>query len=229
MIPTPFLLAHSREVQHSYSLITVTRKLTFKKKEKEKQLYFFESSSFGKPMLESLYVGLNQTFVQVSLCTSDPNLVVFQDTCSTTPTDFASPTCDLSKSGCNDETCKARFQFNSFEFLRCLGSVYLECKFHSGSSNQSHCHQTVFLRKRDISSYKKTNSVIGCIHLKRDRASGNSEFQYQTHETQIQPFNNLHLFSFMVLVLNIVIVATILARHFVSQRTDYKVQKLQDY
>lgn len=62
----------------------------------------FESSSFEKPILESpYYVDLNETlFVQVSLRTSDPNLVVFLDTCIASPTpDFASPTYDLIRSG----------------------------------------------------------------------------------------------------------------------------------
>lgn len=63
---------------------------------------FFESDSFEKTILESpYYVDLNQTlFVQVSLHTSDPNLVVFLDTCRASPTsDLASPTYDLIKSG----------------------------------------------------------------------------------------------------------------------------------
>lgn len=62
----------------------------------------FESNSFEKPLLESpYYVDLNQTlFVQVSVHTSDPDLVVFLDTCIASPTsDFASPTYDLIKSG----------------------------------------------------------------------------------------------------------------------------------
>lgn len=62
----------------------------------------FESNSFEKTILESpYYVDLNQTlFVQVSLHTSDPNLVVFLYTCSASPTsDFASPTYDLIKNG----------------------------------------------------------------------------------------------------------------------------------
>ncbi|XP_008569337.1 PREDICTED: CUB and zona pellucida-like domain-containing protein 1 [Galeopterus variegatus] len=208
----------------------------------------FESNSFEKPLLESPYfVDLNQTlFVQVSLHTSDPNLVVFLDTCEASPTSvFASPTYDLIRSGCSrDETCKVyplsghygRFQFNAFKFLRSLSSVYLQCKVLvcDSSDHQSRCNQgCVSRRKRDISSYKwKTDSIIGPIRLKRDRsANGNSGFQQQTHaeETQNQPFNSLHLFSFMVLALNVVIVATIIVRHFVNQRTDYKYQKLQDY
>lgn len=62
----------------------------------------FESDSFEKPILESpYYVDMNQTlFVQASIHTSDPNLVVFLDTCIASPTpDFASPTYDLIKSG----------------------------------------------------------------------------------------------------------------------------------
>ncbi|XP_008046425.1 CUB and zona pellucida-like domain-containing protein 1 [Carlito syrichta] len=208
----------------------------------------FESNSFEKIILESpYYVDLNQTlFVQVSLHTSDPNLVVFLDTCKASPTsDFASPTYDLIKSGCSrDETCKVyplfghygRFQFNAFKFLRSLSSVYLQCKvlICDSSDSQSRCNQgCVSRRKRDISSYKwKTDSIIGPIRLKRDRsASGNSDLRHQTHaeETQNQPFNSLHLFSIMVLALNVVIVATVTVRHFLNQRADYKYQKLQNY
>ncbi|XP_008685150.2 CUB and zona pellucida-like domain-containing protein 1 [Ursus maritimus] len=207
----------------------------------------FESNSFEKPILESpYYVDLNQTlFVQVSLRTSDPNLVVFLDTCIASPTpDFASPTYDLIKSGCNqDETCKVyplsghygRFQFDAFKFLRSLGSVYLQCKILicDSSDQQSRCNQgCVSRRKRDISSYKwKTDSVIGPIRLKKDRsASGNPGFQDQIHreETQNQPFDSLHLFSFVALALNVVIVAALIARRFVNQRADYKYQKLQN-
>ncbi|XP_012497847.1 PREDICTED: CUB and zona pellucida-like domain-containing protein 1 [Propithecus coquereli] len=209
---------------------------------------FFESSSFEKPILESpYYVDLNQSlYVQVTLHNSDPNLVVFLDTCRASPTsDFASPTYDLIKSGCSrDETCKVyplfghygRFQFNAFKFLRSLSSVYLQCKvlICDSDDHQSRCNQgCLSRRKRDISSYKwKTDSIIGPIRLKRDRsASGNSGFQRQTHagETQNQPFNSLHLFSFMVLALNVVIVVTVIARHFVNQRADYKYQKLEDH
>ncbi|EAW49302.1 hCG41425, isoform CRA_a [Homo sapiens] len=208
----------------------------------------FESNSFEKTILESpYYVDLNQTlFVQVSLHTSDPNLVVFLDTCRASPTsDFASPTYDLIKSGCSrDETCKVyplfghygRFQFNAFKFLRSMSSVYLQCKvlICDSSDHQSRCNQGCVSRsKRDISSYKwKTDSIIGPIRLKRDRsASGNSGFQHETHaeETPNQPFNSVHLFSFMVLALNVVTVATITVRHFVNQRADYKYQKLQNY
>ncbi|KAI5175047.1 Cub And Zona Pellucida-Like Domain-Containing Protein 1 [Manis pentadactyla] len=206
----------------------------------------FESNVFEKPILESpYYVDLNQTlYVQVSLYTSDPNLVVFLDTCTASPTsDFVSPTYDLIKSGCiQDETCEVyplsehygRFQFNAFKFLKSLGSVYLQCKvlICDSGDHQSRCSSGCVSRgKRDISSYKwKTDSVIGPIRLKRDRsASGSSGFQDQIHgeETQNQPFNSLHLFSFMVLVLNVVIVATVITKHFVNQRTGYKYQKLK--
>ncbi|XP_059028914.1 CUB and zona pellucida-like domain-containing protein 1 isoform X1 [Mustela lutreola] len=207
----------------------------------------FESNSFEKPILESpYYVDLNETlFVQVSLRTSDPNLVVFLDTCIASPTpDFASPTYDLIRSGCiQDDTCMmyplsghyGRFQFNAFKFLRSLGSVYLQCKILicDSGDHQSRCNQgCVSRRKRDISSYKwKTDSVVGPIRLKRDRsASGNPGFQDQIHreKTQSQSFDSLHLFSFMVLALNVVMVAVIVARHFVNQRTDYKYEKLQN-
>uniref|UniRef100_G3UK41 CUB and zona pellucida-like domain-containing protein 1 n=1 Tax=Loxodonta africana TaxID=9785 RepID=G3UK41_LOXAF len=211
-------------------------------------LAFFESNSFEKPVVESpYYVFLNQTvFVQASLHTSDPNLVVFLDTCLASPTsDLASPTYDLIRSGCSeDETCKVyplsghygRFQFNAFKFLRSLTSVYLQCKILICDSNdpQSRCNQgCVSRRKRDISSYKwKTDSIIGPIRLKRDRgASGNSGLLTfcNAKESPNQPFNSLHLFSFMALVLNVVIVGAVIVRHYVNRRTAYKYQKLQNY
>nr|XP_036867556.1 CUB and zona pellucida-like domain-containing protein 1 [Manis javanica] len=151
--------------------------------------------------------------------------------------------CGTIKKRCiQDETCEVyplsehygRFQFNAFKFLRSLSSVYLQCKvlICNSGDHQSRCSRGCVSRgKRDISSYKwKTDSVIGPIRLKRDRsASGSSGFQDQIHgeETQNQPFNSLHLFSFMVLVLNVVVVAIVTVRHFVSQRTGYKYQKLK--
>ncbi|EHB14985.1 CUB and zona pellucida-like domain-containing protein 1, partial [Heterocephalus glaber] len=208
----------------------------------------FESSSFENPILESpYYVDLNQTlFVQVSLHTSDPDLVVYLDACIASPTpDFASPTYDLIKGGCSrDETCKVhplfghygRFQFNTFKFLRSLNSVYLQCKILicDSGDQQSRCNQgCVTRKKRGISSYKwKTDSIIGPIRLKRNRsANGNLGLLHQTpaEETQSQPFNSLHLFSLMVLALNAVIVTTIAVRHFANQLSGYKYQKLQGY
>ncbi|XP_036907188.1 CUB and zona pellucida-like domain-containing protein 1 [Sturnira hondurensis] len=208
----------------------------------------FESNSFEKPILESpYYVDLNQSlFVQVSLHTSDPSLVVFLDTCRASPTpDFASTIYDLIKSGCNqDETCEiyplsashGRFQFNVFKFLRSLGSVYLQCRVFicDSGDHQSRCSQgCVSRRKRDVSSYKwKADTVIGPVRLRRDRhAGGNSGFQNQMPGgvTQNQPFSSLHLFSFTVLSLNVVLVAAIVVRHCVNQRTGFKYQQLPNY
>ncbi|XP_059121562.1 CUB and zona pellucida-like domain-containing protein 1 isoform X2 [Peromyscus eremicus] len=208
----------------------------------------YESNSFENQIEESpYYVDLNQTlYVQVSLHTSDPGLVLFLDTCRASPTsDFASPTYDLINGGCSqDETCQVypllghygRFQFNAFKFLRHLSSVYLKCKILicDTSDETSRCNQgCVSRRKRDVSSYKwKTDSVIGPIRLKRDRsASGNSGLLPQTHtaETPNQPLSHLHLFSFMVLALNVMVVAAATVRHFVNRRMDHRYQKLQVY
>ncbi|KAM7329446.1 hypothetical protein ACRRTK_011059 [Alexandromys fortis] len=208
----------------------------------------YESSSFEDRIQDSpYYVDLNQTlYAQVTLHTSDPSLVVFLDTCRASPTsDFASPTYDLINSGCSqDETCQVyplsghygRFQFNAFKFLRHLSSVYLKCKILICDTNDetSRCNQgCISRRKREISSYKwKTDSVIGPIRLRRDRrANGNSGLLPQTHtvETPSQPLSHLHLFSFMVLALNVIIVAAVTVRHFVNQRMDHRYQRLQVY
>ncbi|XP_055464959.1 CUB and zona pellucida-like domain-containing protein 1 [Psammomys obesus] len=208
----------------------------------------YDSSAFENRLQDSpYYVDLNQTlFVQVTLHTLDPNLVVFLDTCQASPTpDFASPTYDLISSGCSrDETCEVyplfghygRFQFNAFKFLRHMNSVYLKCKILICDTDDptSRCNQgCVSRRKRDISPYKwKTESVIGPIRLKRDRsASGNTGLLPQTHEAEIsnQPLSHLRLFSFMVLVLNVLVVAVAAVKYFVNQRMDHRYQKLQVY
>ncbi|XP_021515861.1 CUB and zona pellucida-like domain-containing protein 1 [Meriones unguiculatus] len=208
----------------------------------------YDSSTFENRLQDSpYYVDLNQTlFVQVTLHTLDPSLVVFLDTCRASPTpDFASPTYDLINSGCSrDETCEVyplfghygRFQFNAFKFLRYMNSVYLKCKILicDTDDHTSRCSQgCVSRRKRDISPYKwKTESVIGPIRLKRDRsASGNTGLLPQTHEAEIsnQPLSHLRLFSFMVLVLNVLVVAVATVKYFVNQRMDHRYQKLQVY
>ncbi|XP_009944877.1 PREDICTED: CUB and zona pellucida-like domain-containing protein 1, partial [Leptosomus discolor] len=63
---------------------------------------FYDSESFSKPVRQSpYYVDLNQTlFAQVSLHSTDPNLLVFVDSCTASPqADFGSLTYDLIRSG----------------------------------------------------------------------------------------------------------------------------------
>lgn len=63
---------------------------------------FYDSDTFSKPVSESpYYVDLNQTlFAQVSLHSTDANLLVFVDTCVASPQpDFGSLTYDLIRSG----------------------------------------------------------------------------------------------------------------------------------
>ncbi|KGL76387.1 Deleted in malignant brain tumors 1 protein, partial [Tinamus guttatus] len=87
------------------------------------------------------YVDLNQNlFLQASLQSSDPNLVLFLDTCvaSPNPNDFTTLTYDLIRRGCvKDPTFYSynspyryisRFTFSAFEFVRQHPSVYLQCE-----------------------------------------------------------------------------------------------------
>lgn len=63
---------------------------------------FYESDSFSSPILSSpYYVDLNQTlYAQVSLHSSDADLLVFVDTCIASPnSDFGSSNYDLVRSG----------------------------------------------------------------------------------------------------------------------------------
>ncbi|XP_040983325.1 deleted in malignant brain tumors 1 protein-like [Aquila chrysaetos chrysaetos] len=148
---------------------------------------FYDSDTFSKPVSESpYYVDLNQTlFAQVSLHSTDANLLVFVDTCIASPQpDFGSLTYDLIRSGCNkDDTVVTypplehygRFKFNAFRFLQSFASVYLQCDIlicDSKNPNSRCTEGCISRQKRAISSYTwKTNTIVGPIRLKRDLRS----------------------------------------------------------
>ncbi|NWJ08148.1 DMBT1 protein, partial [Crypturellus undulatus] len=114
------------------------------------------------------YVDLNQNlFLQASLQSSDPNLVLFLDTCvaSPNPNDFTILTYDLIRSGCvKDPTFYSyhapyryvsRFKFNAFEFVRQHPSVYLQCELVvcRYGDYSSRCYQGCVSRfKRNVES-----------------------------------------------------------------------------
>ncbi|NWQ80635.1 CUZD1 protein, partial [Columbina picui] len=209
---------------------------------------FYDSDSFSNPILESpYYIDLNQTiFTQVSLHSTDPNLLVFVDTCIASPqSDFGSPTYDLIRSGCNkDDTVVAypplehygRFKFNTFRFLRYFPSVYLQCDIVICDSNDtdSRCTRGCISRhKRDISSYAwKTNAVVGPIRLKRDlRSAGHSESlpKADAEETPNLQQHSFYTLSFVVLISNIIIVVAVILKYHIKHQAGYSYQKLQSY
>ncbi|NXT27712.1 DMBT1 protein, partial [Syrrhaptes paradoxus] len=114
------------------------------------------------------YVDMNQDlFLQASLHSSDPNLVLFVDTCvaSPNPTDFRTVTYELIRSGCiKDPTYSsfyspygniARFAFNAFSFVNRYPSVYLQCEVVVCRQNDhfSRCYQGCASRfKREAGS-----------------------------------------------------------------------------
>ncbi|NXT41375.1 DMBT1 protein, partial [Pelecanoides urinatrix] len=114
------------------------------------------------------YVDLNQNlFLQASLHNSDPNLVVFVDTCvaSPDPSNFRTLTYELIRSGCvKDPTYSphyspyrdvARFAFNAFSFFNRYPSVYLQCELVVCRHNDysSRCYQGCVSRfKRNTGS-----------------------------------------------------------------------------
>ncbi|NXQ92293.1 CUZD1 protein, partial [Nyctibius grandis] len=206
---------------------------------------FYDSDSFSTPVRQSpYYVDLNQSlFAQVTLHSTDPNLLVFVDTCIASPQpDFGSPTYDLIRSGCNkDDTVViypplehyGRFKFNAFRFLRSFPSVYLQCDILICDSNNtnSRCTQGCISRqKRAISSYTwKTNAVVGPIRLKRDlRSAGHSE---SLAKADVEETPNLQQYSFytlslVVLISNIIIVAAVILKYHKCQ-AGYSYQKIQ--
>ncbi|XP_032081477.1 CUB and zona pellucida-like domain-containing protein 1 [Thamnophis elegans] len=148
---------------------------------------FYETDSFSKPIVETPYfVDLNQMlYAQISLHSSDPNLVVFVDTCTASPDlNSKSPKYDLVRTGCTkDDSFMAypilehygRFRFRSFRFLKHYPSVYLHCEVlicDSKNSNSRCTKGCISRHKRGISSYKwKGDAVIGPLRLKGEESS----------------------------------------------------------
>ncbi|NXG24739.1 CUZD1 protein, partial [Grallaria varia] len=206
---------------------------------------FYDSDSFSEPVHQSpYYVDLNQTlFAQVSLHSTDPNLLVFIDTCTASPQpDFGSLTYDLIRSGCNkDDTVVTypplehhrRFKFNAFRFLRSFPSVYLQCDIVICDSNNSNsrCTQGCISRqKRAISPYMwKTNTLVGPIRLKRDLSSADQPESLTKADAEVTPNlqrYNFYTLAFVVLILNILTVIVVTLKHHKHQ-AGYSYQKLQ--
>ncbi|XP_075360511.1 CUB and zona pellucida-like domain-containing protein 1 [Mycteria americana] len=206
---------------------------------------FYDSASFSKPIRQSpYYVDLNQTlFAEVSLHSTDPNLLVFVDTCIASPQpDFGSLTYDLIRSGCNkDDTVVTypplkhygRFKFNAFRFLRSFPSVYLQCDILICDSNNTNSRCTegcISRQKRAISSYTwKTNTVVGPIRLKRDLRSADhleSLTQVDAEETRSLQQYSFYTLSFMVLLSNIILAVGVILKYH-KRQTGYGYQKIQ--
>ncbi|XP_065263663.1 deleted in malignant brain tumors 1 protein-like [Emys orbicularis] len=171
---------------------------------------FYESPSFSRPVYDSpYYVRLNQNlFLQASIHSSDPNLVLFLDTCvaSPVPSSVTSTTYDIIRNGCaRDPTygtyyspysSTIRFKFNAFKFVNQYSSVYLQfkmvvCRVYDYSSR---CYQGCIPRsKRDTSSYQeKVDVVVGPIELwKEGTENRNAELDYSEHQEDVDSRGSL--------------------------------------
>uniref|UniRef100_A0A8C6J312 Uncharacterized protein n=1 Tax=Melopsittacus undulatus TaxID=13146 RepID=A0A8C6J312_MELUD len=163
-------------------------------------LTFYNSSSFLWPVHDfPYYVDLNQNlFLQASLHSSDPDLVVFVDTCvaSPDPNNFRTLTYELIRSGCvKDPTYSsyyspyssvARFAFNAFSFVNQHQSVYLQCELVVCRTYDysSRCYQGCVNRfKRDSgSSHEKMSVVVGPVQLREAHAENRNVGK---HEIQL--------------------------------------------
>ncbi|NXK15072.1 DMBT1 protein, partial [Herpetotheres cachinnans] len=138
---------------------------------------FYDSSSFLRQVHDSpYYIDLNQNlYLQASLHSSDPNLIMFVDTCvaSPDPHDFNTLAYDIIKNGCARDSSYAtyhsphshfaRFKFNAFEFISRHTFVYLQCELVVCRLRDysSRCYQGCINRsKRDTSSAKETVKVV---------------------------------------------------------------------
>ncbi|XP_068576662.1 deleted in malignant brain tumors 1 protein [Cebidichthys violaceus] len=145
---------------------------------------FYTSSSFYYQVTQVPYeVTLNQhLFVQVDLRRADGSLVLYLDTCVTSPSphDFQTRPYYLVRNGCPvDNTYQAyvtgsraytRFTFKAFQFLRATESVYIQCKvlICQASDYHSRCRRGCNKRvARDLGSAHDSHTlVLGPIKLK---------------------------------------------------------------
>ncbi|TNN63357.1 Deleted in malignant brain tumors 1 protein [Liparis tanakae] len=145
---------------------------------------FFTSSSFYSKVTQVPYeVDLNQNlYVQVDLSAGDSSLVLFLDTCVTSPSanDFQSRPYYLVRNGCSvDNTYRSyvtgtrtygRFTFKAFQFLRATESVYIQCKvlICQASDSNSRCRRGCRKRAaRALGSVHDSHTlVLGPIQLK---------------------------------------------------------------
>ncbi|NXI45959.1 DMBT1 protein, partial [Galbula dea] len=114
------------------------------------------------------YIDLDQNlYLQAYLHSSDPNLIVFVDTCVASPDshDFNTLVYDIIKNGCVRDSSYvtyhssyshfARFKFNAFKFISQHSLVYLQCELVVCrlQDYSSRCYQGCMSRsKRDTSS-----------------------------------------------------------------------------
>nr|XP_010300797.1 PREDICTED: deleted in malignant brain tumors 1 protein-like [Balearica regulorum gibbericeps] len=160
-------------------------------------LTFYHSASFSRPVYDSpYYVDINQNlFLEAYLHSSDPNLVLFVDTCvaSPTPHNFTTVTYDIIRNGCvRDPTYAtyyspyrnvARFKFNAFQFIRNNPLVYLQCELVvcRAYDYSSRCYQGCITRsKREANSGQESVTVVaGPIQLQEagDKNRNTSDFK----------------------------------------------------
>uniref|UniRef100_A0A8B9NEP1 CUB and zona pellucida-like domain-containing protein 1 n=1 Tax=Accipiter nisus TaxID=211598 RepID=A0A8B9NEP1_9AVES len=145
---------------------------------------FYDSSSFLWQVHDSpYYIELNQDlYLQAYLHSSDPNLIVFVDTCVASPDrhDFNTLAYDIIKDGCVRDSSYttyhspyshfARFKFNAFEFIRRHTLVYLQCELAVCrlGDYSSRCYRGCINRsKRDTRSVEEeVKVVVGPLRLR---------------------------------------------------------------
>ncbi|KAG9466800.1 hypothetical protein GDO78_016052 [Eleutherodactylus coqui] len=148
-------------------------------------LTFYYSSRFVNPVYDyPYYVELNQhLYLQATLNTSDPSLVLFIDTCVASPdeSDFTRNVFYIIRDGCvkdphyrthqSPSNNMVRFGFNAFTFLKRHSNVYIQCKLvvcKEGSAN-SRCSQGCVRRhKRAADPYheEEVHVVAGPVEMK---------------------------------------------------------------
>ncbi|XP_071985430.1 scavenger receptor cysteine-rich domain-containing protein DMBT1-like [Engystomops pustulosus] len=147
-------------------------------------LTFFNSPSFNDPVNKYPYFGeLNQNlYLQATLETTDPDLVLFVDTCVASPDLFqmSGNVYHLIRNGCprvldyntyqSSQRNRVRFKFRAFRFLNRYNSVFIQCNLVVCKHNDrwSRCNRGCRPRnKRSLESYQEhVHAVAGPLKLR---------------------------------------------------------------
>ncbi|XP_066549034.1 CUB and zona pellucida-like domain-containing protein 1 isoform X3 [Amia ocellicauda] len=189
---------------------------------------FYQTGSFLSPVQESPYtVDLNQDlFVQVQLSSSDDNLSLFIHSCVASPSSSDMyQSYSLIRNGCPQDSTyfsfsdappgMVRFKFNAFRFLRSDSTVYLQCKVVVCQSDvyPNRCSQgCLSRRRRDLSPYSHTTSVMLGPIQRRDRAPAELQQQQDAPPGHGSPDQTPLVLSLLALVAAVLAVAAVSLR-----------------
>uniref|UniRef100_A0ACB8F9C8 Uncharacterized protein n=2 Tax=Sphaerodactylus townsendi TaxID=933632 RepID=A0ACB8F9C8_9SAUR len=194
----------------------------------------FYDFSFKTPIYNQYFVHQHQdVFLQVSLHSPDPKLVLFMDTCVASPdiNDFTTLTYDLIRSGCvQDFTYQelpspsnnvVRCKFNALKLLKKHNAIYLKCYLVvcKASDYSSRCYKGCLPTKnRDVTALQDGMTVMGTVWLRKEGKKHEREKRaILTEDEGICPFT---IIAMILVVIVFVLAGFLLISKLMKKKTN---------